>query len=142
MGLIARQIEAAGIPTLCMSSALSITRSVNPPRAAFLDFPLGHTAGKPHEPGLQREILLDALEGFESLREPGSLKVLPYEWADDDGWTDPPVRTEADSHRASSSDERRVRTTEPQYQSERDRELAEIALAKGECESCVFPGGA
>ena len=38
-------------PTLCMSSALDITRRVNPPRAAFLDFPLGHTTGKPHEPG-------------------------------------------------------------------------------------------
>ena len=56
MGLIARQIEAVGIPTLSMTSALSITRAVHPPRGAFLDYPLGHTTGKANEPGLQVEV--------------------------------------------------------------------------------------
>ena len=64
MGLVARHVEAAGIPTLCMTSAQDITRAVNPPRAAFLDFPLGHTTGKPHEPDLQRRILVQALSSF------------------------------------------------------------------------------
>ena len=38
VGLIARNAEAAGIPTLSMGSALDIMQAVNPPRAAFLDF--------------------------------------------------------------------------------------------------------
>ena len=63
MGLIAREIEARGIPTLSMTSALSITKAANPPRAAYLDFPLGHTAGKPHQPLLNRAIVRDALAG-------------------------------------------------------------------------------
>jgi D-proline reductase (dithiol) PrdB len=142
VGLIARAIEAVGIPTLCMTSALSITRSVNPPRAAFLDFPLGHTTGKPHEPVLQREILLAALEGFESLREPGSVKTLPFQWADDDGWKEPRTLPKTGAPAERDRDDRSERSSEPQYQSARDRELAEAASARGDCETCVFPDGA
>ena len=86
MGLVARHVEAAGIPTLCMTSALDITRSVNPPRAAFLDFPLGHTTGAPNDPELQRKILADALSSFTSMTAPGSVKRLPYRWSGDEGW--------------------------------------------------------
>ncbi len=77
-GLIARELEAAGIPTLCMTSALDNTRSVNPPRAAFLDYPLGHTTGKPNDADLQRRIMREALAGFESMTMPGSVKMLPF----------------------------------------------------------------
>jgi len=116
VGLIARQVEAAGIPTLCMSSALDITRSVNPPRAAFLDFPLGHTAGKPNEPNLQRAILAEALDAFASLREPGSVKMLPFRWSPDDLWK---------RSIFAGGDERKPRVDTPQYQTEEDRRRAE-----------------
>ena len=69
-----------------MSSALDITRAVNPPRAAFLDYPLGHTTGKPHEPALQREILSQALEALTTLQIPGSVKMLPFTWSADQAW--------------------------------------------------------
>ena len=49
VGLIARQAEAAGIPTLSLSCARDITAAVNPPRATYLDWPLGHTSGRPHD---------------------------------------------------------------------------------------------
>jgi hypothetical protein len=116
VGLIARHVEAAGIPTLCMSSALDITRSVNPPRAAFLDFPLGHTTGKPNEPGLQRAIVAAALEAFASLREPGSVKMLPFRWSEEEEWK----RTAF-----AGGDDRRPRLDAPQYQTEEDRRRAE-----------------
>ena len=58
VGLIARAVEAAGIPTLSMTSAWSITASVNPPRAAFVDYPLGHTTGQPHDRADQLRIVL------------------------------------------------------------------------------------
>jgi hypothetical protein len=54
-----------------MGSALDILKAGNPPRAAFLDYPLGHTTGKPNQPELQREIMLQALESFTSLTVPG-----------------------------------------------------------------------
>jgi hypothetical protein len=99
-----------------MTSALDITRSVNPPRAAFLDFPLGHTTGKPDDPQLQSAIVAGALEAFASLREPGSIKRLPFRWADDDQWK----RTAL-----AGGDDRQPRHDTPQYQSDEDRRKAE-----------------
>lgn len=131
MGLIARQLEAQGIPTLSMSSALSITRAVNPPRAAFLDYPLGHTTGKAGEPGLQREILIEALGAFHELDEPGAVKELPFRWAADDAWKDGVMRPPSQGGR----DSRVERSPTPQYQCEADRVAAEEA---GGCPSCVF----
>ncbi len=84
MGLAARAVEEAGIPTLSMTSALDITRSVKPPRAVFVNFPLGHQTGKPNQPELQRNIVRDALLAVDSMTKPGSLVTLPYRWADDD----------------------------------------------------------
>ena len=103
-----------------MSSALDISRAVNPPRTAFLDYPLGHTTGKPGEPALQKEIMLQALEAFTSLTEPGAVKMLPFRWPDDDGWQETAMR---------DKDERLPRLDTPQYQSEDDRRRAEETCA-------------
>ena len=84
VGLIARVVEAAGIPTLCMTSALDITRAVNPPRAVFVNFPLGHQTGKPHQPDQQRAIVRDALRAFETIARPGTIVELPYVWDPND----------------------------------------------------------
>jgi hypothetical protein len=106
-----------------MSSALDITRRVNPPRAAFLDYPLGHTTGKAHEPELQRSILFDALDAFRSLREPGSVKMLTFRWSDDDTWK---------AAALNQGDDRQPRYDTPQYQTEEDRRRAEA------CGVCVI----
>lgn len=126
MGLIAREIEEQGIPTLCLTSALSITQAVNPARALFLDFPLGHTAGKPHDPKLQDGIIEAALHAFETMTATGSIDRLPLHWAEDDSWKDSVMRPKAGS-RAGHSDDRSERSGEPQYQFESDREAAEQA---------------
>ncbi len=80
VGLVARGIEQAGIPTLCMSSAWDLTFSVRPPRAVFVNFPLNHQTGKANDPALQRRILLDAFQAFERLWAPGQILTLPYVW--------------------------------------------------------------
>ncbi len=120
VGLLARHAEAVGISTLCMTSALDITQAVNPPRAAFLDYPLGHTTGKPHQPALQREILLEALAGFSDLAAPGSVKTLPFKWSDDRSWQETAQR---------GPDDRRPRYDTPQYQYEEDRDRAEAHVS-------------
>ncbi|MGO9452878.1 MAG: hypothetical protein ACLQDV_17855 [Candidatus Binataceae bacterium] len=116
VGLIARAVEEAGIPTLSMTSALDITRAVKPPRAVFVNFPLGHQTGKPNQPDLQRQIVRDALRAFETIKSPGTIIELPYVWDANDrswealdytkGWLpDRPSREEADKTEA----ERRAR---------------------------------
>jgi len=99
-----------------MTSARDITRAVNPPRAAFLDFPLGHTTGKPHDPDLQRRILVDALSSLETMTAPGSMKELPFRWAEDEEWK---------AKAFAGGDDRTPRHDVPQYQDEEDRRRAE-----------------
>jgi len=120
-------VEAAGIPTLCLSSAIDITRAVNPPRAAFLDFPLGHTAGKPGDAGLQRSILADALASFDEMTAPGSIRPLPYRWSEDEGWKEKAF---------AGGDERLPRHDSPQYQTEDDRKKAEDPASRSSCPIC------
>lgn len=69
---------------MTMSSAYDITAKVKPPRAAFLNFPLGNSVGRPNEPEEQRAILTAALGLLESASEPGAMVELPFRWPDDD----------------------------------------------------------
>jgi hypothetical protein len=113
-----------------MTSALDITRAVNPPRAAFLDYPLGHTTGKPHDPELQRRIMREALAAFESLTAPGSVKMLPFVWSADETW-----KLEV----FAGADTRTERLATPQYQTDEDRIRAESGAAAeaSECQVCA-----
>ena len=86
-------MEEAGIPTILVSSARDITESVKPPRAVFVNFPLGHGTGKPFDKELQTSIIKDAFAALQSSKEPGTIVDLPYEWKeDDDSWEDEVLR--------------------------------------------------
>jgi hypothetical protein len=113
-------MEAAGMSTLSMSSALDITEAVWPPRAAFLDFPLGHTAGKAGDAELQLAVVRAALGAFERLDAPGLVEHLPFRWSEDDDWKESAMR---------GGDDRQPRLETPQYQHEDDRRLAEACGA-------------
>jgi hypothetical protein len=72
-----------------MTSALDITQAVKPPRAVFVNFPLGHQTGKPGQPDLQRQIVRDAMRAFETITAPGTIVELPYVWDPSDrSWED------------------------------------------------------
>ena len=89
VGLIAREIEKSGTPTLCMSSAFDVSFAVRAPRTVFVNFPLNHQTGKANDAPLQRRILLDALRAFETFWAPGQILCLPYVWDPDDAsWED------------------------------------------------------
>lgn len=124
MGLIARELEAAGIPTLSLSSAWSITAAVNPPRAAFVDFPLGHTAGKPNEPEFNARLIQAALEAF-AVAGPGSITRLPFRWAATDEWKTALLED--------LGDDRVERFNTPQYQT-----AADAVQADANCPSCIW----
>ena len=57
-----------------------------PPRAAFLDFPLGRQCGKPHDIDLQICILKDTLNLLATASVPGEIVDLPYEWGEPFDW--------------------------------------------------------
>ena len=118
MSLIARHLEANGIPTLCLSSALDITESAQPPRTLFVDYPLGHTAGKAFDATDQMNIISAAFKAFETIDSAGQVVTLPVQWSKDQSWRGAAI----DPGRG---DTRQPRDTTPRYQSDADRVLAE-----------------
>jgi hypothetical protein len=60
VGLIQSIIEKAGIPTVSVSLLREITKRVAPPRALFVDYPLGYPLGTPDDDILQTRIILAA----------------------------------------------------------------------------------
>ena len=119
-----------------MTSARDITEAAGLPRAAFLDYPLGRTAGRPNEPDLNRSIMLDTLLAFETIDESGTIVDLPYHWAATDGWKDDAMRPLILSPGADPIDDRVERHPDPQYQIEDDAHEAAEAYAGLECAVC------
>ena len=76
MCLIARHLEASGIPTISLTSAYDITSAGKPPRALFVDYPLGHTCGRPFDANDQYSIVRASLSGLETIEEPGAIVDL------------------------------------------------------------------
>ena len=58
VGLIQSIIEKTGIPTVSVTLLREITERVAPPRALFVDFPLGYPLGAPNDAALQTRIIL------------------------------------------------------------------------------------
>ncbi|MGH9089168.1 MAG: hypothetical protein ACRDYZ_13845 [Acidimicrobiales bacterium] len=85
MGLLARVVERAGIPTVSVTGARDITERVRPPRAAYLDFPLGYSLGRPGLAEEQRAVVGEVLALSERVSVPGEIVDLPYRWPDE-GW--------------------------------------------------------
>ncbi len=83
MGLVARVVEEAGIPTVLVSTGRDLTALVRPPRSLFVNFPMGNPFGPPGDADQQRRILRDALELFDSTVEPGLIVDAPYRWGED-----------------------------------------------------------
>ena len=64
-------IEKSGIPTVSTTVLKEITRKVRPPRALFVDRPLGYPLGAPNDTEGQISIIRQALALLErEVREP------------------------------------------------------------------------
>ena len=86
MSLVARHLEANGIPTVVFGCARDIVESAGVPRFVFTDFPLGNPCGRPFDAAMQREIVETGLRLLETAEAPAPTLVTPYVWSDDDGW--------------------------------------------------------
>jgi glycine/betaine/sarcosine/D-proline reductase family selenoprotein B len=86
ISLVARELEANGISTVVMGCAKDIVEHAAVPRFLFSDFPLGNSAGKPHDKTSQAQTLELALRLLESAVGPQTTLQSPQRWASDAVW--------------------------------------------------------
>jgi len=111
VSLVARHLEANGISTVIVGSALDVVEHCGVPRFVFSDFPLGNPCGHPWEKAMQREIVLLALKVLDTATEPRTTVRSPFEWkVEDPDWRDryARVRPEDRERLLSIGDARRV----------------------------------
>jgi Glycine/sarcosine/betaine reductase selenoprotein B (GRDB). len=75
VGLAARAIEQAGIPTVTVAVNQTAIERVRPPRAGYYKGQFGCVAGKPDFPEYQRRIIEEALRWLEPMGQPGIRKL-------------------------------------------------------------------
>ena len=87
------------MPTTTLSGTLDITGAVNPPRTAFLNYPLGHASGKAFDLDDQTSVVRAALQLLETAESAPTLVELPNSWEDvDPGWEDRAYRRGGSEH--------------------------------------------
>ena len=86
VGLVARHLEAHGVPTVIMGAAKDIVEHCGVPRFVFSDFPLGNSAGKPFDVESQAATLELALRVLETAPGPRTTMQSPQRWNDDAAW--------------------------------------------------------
>lgn len=98
MCLVARHLEANGIPTVVIGSAIDIVESCGVARYLHVDFPLGNPCGKPGDRDMQLAIIRQAVELFKSATRSRTVIRAPFEWSKDQSWRDSYARVD-DSNR-------------------------------------------
>ena len=83
MGLVARVVEAAGIPTVTLNMIWTYQNLVGMPRVAAIEHPFGRPYGDVGDADTQTAVLRAALGVFTSAREPGHVEHLPFVWHED-----------------------------------------------------------
>ncbi len=86
MSLMARHLEAAGIPTVVMGAAKDIVETCGVPRFLFSDVPLGNAAALPNDPASRDFTLELALQLLESAIAPRTTLHNPLRWNGDPNW--------------------------------------------------------
>ncbi|NOT46607.1 MAG: hypothetical protein HOP17_02495 [Acidobacteria bacterium] len=74
-GLIARRIEADGIPTIVISVDKLMSERVRPPRTAYYEGDFGTVVGPADWPEFQRRVLDETLRNMETFDQPGIRKL-------------------------------------------------------------------
>jgi hypothetical protein len=77
---VQRELEAAGLTTISLTPVPDLTASVSVPRIAAIEYPLGRTLGQPCDAAGQMAVLEATLHALETIRTPGGIVHLPFEW--------------------------------------------------------------
>lgn len=102
VSLIARHLEANGIPTVIIGSAKDIVEVCGVPRYLFVDFPLGNPCGRPFDREMQDRIVRHGLSLFETITEPKQTVLSQEAWGSDE-WRSNYMRVD-DSNRQALAD--------------------------------------
>jgi D-proline reductase (dithiol) PrdB len=86
VSLVARELEAGGIPTVIMGCAKDIVEYCGVPRFLLSDFPLGNSAGRPFDVESQAATLELALRVLETAPAARTTVQSPQRWRDDASW--------------------------------------------------------
>ena len=86
MSLVARHLEANGIPTVIMGCAKDIVEHCGVPRFVWSDFPLGNSAGRPFDVASQAQTLDLALRLLGTAPAARTTVASPLHWTADAAW--------------------------------------------------------
>lgn len=75
LGIVAREIESHGIPTMMLAVDTGVIDKIRPPRTAFYVGEFGSVAGKPNWKQHQLRILDESLRWIETFDQPASRKL-------------------------------------------------------------------
>ena len=80
MPVLARRIEAAGLPTVVVTMMPSVADALLTPRIVGVEFPFGHAFGMPGDSEMQRQVLLVAARQLAGAPYAGARIDLDIEW--------------------------------------------------------------
>ena len=80
MPVLARRIEAAGIPTVVVTMMPSVADQLLTPRVVGVEFPFGHPFGRPGDRATQRLVLHTALQVLAGAARPGTRVDIDLVW--------------------------------------------------------------
>jgi len=83
VGLVARVLEAAGIPTVTLNMIWVYQAIVGMPRVAAIEHPFGRPYGDVGDADTQTAVLRAALGVAQSAAEAGHVEHLPFTWHED-----------------------------------------------------------
>lgn len=86
ISLVARHLEANGIPTVVLAAARDIVEHVGVARIVHTDFPLGNPCGEPYNVEQQRDILEIGFKLLERAFLPRTTVQTPFQWSKGDEW--------------------------------------------------------
>jgi len=113
VSLVARHLEANGVPTAVVGCARDIVEECGVARFVFTDFPLGNPCGKPWDADMQRSIVGTALDLLDRAWVPRTTVQTQFRWGSD-AWRDAFMRVDAGNREALAreGEERRRRQAE------------------------------
>ena len=80
MPVLARRIESAGIPTVVLTMMPDVAQWLLAPRVVGVEFPFGHSFGRPGDDATHRRVLDAALTVLAGAPAPGTRVDLDLAW--------------------------------------------------------------
>ena len=83
--MLARLVEAAGIPTVVVTMMPAAATALRAPRTVGVEFPFGHPFGRPGDRTVQRVVLETAVGVLAGAAAPGTRVDIDVEWPEPRG---------------------------------------------------------